>query len=43
VGPEGNTGPRAKRVASEILDRVIGGSPARAAAALPADDADVPF
>jgi DEAD/DEAH box helicase domain-containing protein len=36
VGPEGNTGPRAKRVASEILERIAGG-----AAAI--DHADVPF
>jgi DEAD/DEAH box helicase domain-containing protein len=27
VGPEGNTGPHAKRVASEILDRVLLGAP----------------
>jgi DEAD/DEAH box helicase domain-containing protein len=36
VGPEGNTGPRAKMVALEILDRVLNGSTAIAAE-------DVPF
>jgi DEAD/DEAH box helicase domain-containing protein len=36
VGPEGNTGPHAKLVASEILDRLLSGSAAIAAA-------DVPF
>jgi DEAD/DEAH box helicase domain-containing protein len=36
VGPEGNTGPHAKLVASEILDRLLSGSAVIAAA-------DVPF
>jgi DEAD/DEAH box helicase domain-containing protein len=36
VGPEGNTGPRAKLVASEILERLLSGSAAIAAS-------DVPF
>jgi DEAD/DEAH box helicase domain-containing protein len=36
VGPEGNTGPHAKLVASEILDRLLSGSAALASA-------DVPF
>ena len=35
VGPEGNTGPHAKHVASEILDALLSGAPAIAG--------DVPF
>src|SRR4051812_23460968 len=38
VGPEGNTGPRAKQVASEILERMLAGS-----AALAGTTDDVPF
>jgi DEAD/DEAH box helicase domain-containing protein len=38
VGPEGNTGPRAKQVASEILERMLAGS-----AALAGTTNDVPF
>jgi DEAD/DEAH box helicase domain-containing protein len=44
VGPEGNTGPHAKVVASEILSRVIDGAPAIAAATMGmSDEQDVPF